>query len=58
LKDELTEVTIETLRPIREKYEQLCATPELVDKVMKDAKERVEPIAQNTLATAKMRVGL
>jgi tryptophanyl-tRNA synthetase len=58
LKDELTEVTIETLRPIREKYEQLCATPELVDKVMKDAKERVEPIAKNTLETAKMRVGL
>jgi tryptophanyl-tRNA synthetase len=58
LKDELTEVTIETLRPIREKYEQLCATPELIDKVMKDAKERVEPIAKQTLATAKSRVGL
>jgi hypothetical protein len=29
-----------------------------VDKVMKDAKERVEPIAKKTLATAKSRVGL
>jgi tryptophanyl-tRNA synthetase len=58
LKDELTEVTIEALRPIREKYEQLSATPAEVDKVMKDAKERVEPIAKSTLETAKKRVGL
>jgi tryptophanyl-tRNA synthetase len=58
LKEELTEVLIETLRPIREKYDELSATPEEVDKVMKDAKERVEPIAKKTLATAKSRVGL
>jgi tryptophanyl-tRNA synthetase len=58
LKDELTEVTIETLRPIREKYAKLAATPEEVDRVMKEAKERVEPIAKQTLATAKARVGL
>jgi tryptophanyl-tRNA synthetase len=58
LKEELTEVLIETLRPIREKYDELSATPEEVDQVMKDAKERVEPIAKKTLATAKSRVGL
>jgi tryptophanyl-tRNA synthetase len=58
LKEELTEVLIETLRPIREKYDELAATPEEVDQVMKDAKERVEPIAKKTLATAKSRVGL
>jgi tryptophanyl-tRNA synthetase len=58
LKEELTEVLIETLRPIRERYDELSATPEEVDKVMKDAKERVEPIAKKTLATAKSRVGL
>jgi tryptophanyl-tRNA synthetase len=58
LKDELTEVTVESLRPIREKYAKLAATPEEVDRVMKEAKERVEPIAKQTLATAKSRVGL
>jgi tryptophanyl-tRNA synthetase len=58
LKDELTEVTIETLRPIREKYAKLAATPTEVDRVMKEAKERVEPIAKQTLANAKARVGL
>lgn len=58
LKDELTEVLIETLRPIREKYNELATAPEQVDVVLKQGVERAEPIAKKTLALAKQRVGL
>jgi len=58
LKDELTEVLVETLRPIREKYNELATTPEQVDIVLKQGMERAEPIAKKTLTLAKQRVGL
>jgi tryptophanyl-tRNA synthetase len=58
LKEELTEVLVETLRPIREKYNELASTPEQVDIVLRQGMERAEPIAKKTLALAKQRVGL
>jgi tryptophanyl-tRNA synthetase len=58
LKEELTEILVETLRPIREKYNELATTPEQVDIVLKQGMERAEPIAKKTLALAKQRVGL
>jgi tryptophanyl-tRNA synthetase len=58
LKKELTEVLVETLRPIREKYNELATTPDQVDVVLKQGVERAEPIAKKTLALAKQRVGL
>ena len=58
LKDELTEVLVATLKPIREKYNELIASPEQVDIVLKQGMERAEPIAKKTLALAKQRVGL
>ncbi|NES98343.1 MAG: tryptophan--tRNA ligase [Desertifilum sp. SIO1I2] len=58
LKEELTEVLVETLRPIREKYNELATTSEQVDVVLKQGVERAEPIAKKTLALAKQRVGL
>jgi tryptophanyl-tRNA synthetase len=58
LKKELTEALVETLRPIREKYNELATTPEQVDVVLKQGVERAEPIAKKTLALAKQRVGL
>lgn len=58
IKDELTELIVENLRPIREKYNQLASTPEQVDAVLKQGIERVEPIAKQTLAVVKQRVGL
>lgn len=58
LKEQLSELMVETLRPIREKYNELATTPEQVDAVLKHGKERVEPIAKQTLAIVKQRVGL
>jgi tryptophanyl-tRNA synthetase len=58
LKEELTEVLVETLRPIRENYNQLLTTPEQVDQVIRKGKEKAEPIAKQTLAIAKQKVGL
>jgi len=58
IKDELTELMVENLRPIREKYNELAATPEQVNAVLKQGRERVEPIAKQTLAVVKQRVGL
>ncbi len=58
LKEELTEVLVATLQPIREKYNELATTPDQVDVVLKQGVERAEPIAKKTLALAKQRVGL
>ncbi|GAB4210346.1 MAG: hypothetical protein Fur006_70760 [Coleofasciculaceae cyanobacterium] len=58
LKEELTEVLVATLRPIREKYNELATTPDQVDVVLRQGVERAEPIAKKTLALAKQRVGL
>lgn len=58
LKEELTEVLIERLQPIRRKYNELASTPEQVDMVLKQGIERAEPIAKKTLALVKQRVGL
>jgi len=58
LKKELTEVLVETLRPVREKYNELVTTPDQVDVVLKQGVERADPIAKKTLALAKQRVGL
>jgi tryptophanyl-tRNA synthetase len=58
LKKELTELLVEDLKPIREKYNELTTNPSLVDAVLQKGRERVEPIAKQTLAIAKQRVGL
>jgi tryptophanyl-tRNA synthetase len=58
LKEELTEVLVETLRPIREKYNELATSPDQVDVVLRQGVERAEPIAKKTLALVKQRVGL
>ena len=58
LKDELTEVLVTTLQPIREKYNELVADLSQVDTILKQGMEHVEPIAKKTLALAKQRVGL
>jgi tryptophanyl-tRNA synthetase len=58
LKKELTDLLVEELKPIREKYNELATNPSLVDAVLQKGRERVEPIAKQTLAIAKQRVGL
>lgn len=58
LKSELTELLVESLRPIREKYNVLASDASQVDAVLKKGKDMVEPIAKQTLAAVKEQVGL
>ncbi|WP_017327975.1 tryptophan--tRNA ligase [Synechococcus sp. PCC 7336] len=58
LKAQLTEAVIEALRPIREQYDRLSADRDRVLEILSQGKARVEPIAQQTLAAVKQRVGL
>ena len=58
LKGQLTELTIESLRPIRERYEELSADRDRVFEILARGRDRVEPIARETLTAAKQNVGL
>ena len=57
LKKDLAAVTIDALRPIREKYEDIRRSPELAA-ALKDGAERANEIAQKTMARVKSRFGL
>ena len=57
-KKELAEVVVEGLRPIRERYNELTANPEELDKILADGVANAKPIASRTLARAKKRMGL
>ena len=58
LKKNLTEIIIESLRPIQNKYNEILADPNQVVEILKKGKERAEPIAEQTLSIVKKRVGL
>jgi tryptophanyl-tRNA synthetase len=58
LKNELTEILIESLRPIQNKYNEILTDPNQVIEILKKGKERAEPIAEQTLSIVKKRVGL
>jgi tryptophanyl-tRNA synthetase len=54
----LTENLVAALTPIRERYNQLVAEPKELDRLLADGAERVRPIARETLASVKRRMGL
>ena len=56
-KKDLVEVTVDALSPIRERFEQIRPSQELLD-VMKDGTERANAIAQPVIARVKERFGL
>ena len=57
LKKDLAAVTVEALRPIREKYEEIRRSPELTA-ALKDGAEKANEISKNTIARVKERFGL
>ena len=57
LKKDLAVVTIDALRPIREKYDEIRHSPELTA-ALKDGAERANEIAEKTMARVKTRFGL
>lgn len=58
LKKEVLEVVLESLRPIKQKYNQILADPGFVDDILKMGMERVLPIAQNTMSKVKNNIGI
>jgi len=58
LKRELADLVIESLRPIQERYEQIMSDPAWLAGVLSRSVARLEPIAQQTLADVKAKMGL
>jgi len=57
LKKDLVEVTIESLKPIRERYEDIRKSKELLD-ALKDGSERANAIAEKTMKRVRETFGL
>jgi tryptophanyl-tRNA synthetase len=57
-KKRITDTVVARLEPIQERYRQLTADRSYVDSVLIEGRERVLPIAENTLRKAKTAMGL
>jgi len=53
----LTETTIEALRPIQEKYQELMTEKGYLDSILKEGQEKASSIAQETLSRVKNALG-
>jgi tryptophanyl-tRNA synthetase len=58
LKKEVAEVTIESLRPLRTRYEEIVADPATLDRLLKDGADAIRPLAAETLEKAMQAMGL
>jgi tryptophanyl-tRNA synthetase len=57
LKTDVAEAVIEGLRPIRERYHQLIAAPDELDRLMRVGAERARAVAEPKIQLMKERVG-
>jgi tryptophanyl-tRNA synthetase len=57
LKNEVADVVVETLRPIRERYEELTGDPAELDRIMADGAQRASEVAGPKLDLIKHKVG-
>ncbi len=58
LKRELSDVVIEGLRPLQEKYREIRKEPGYLDAMLKEGADKVRPIADRTLRRVMDKVGL
>jgi len=58
LKQVLAEALVETLAPIRERYQHLMARPREVQDILRWGAERARPVAQATMEEVRRRMGL
>jgi tryptophanyl-tRNA synthetase len=56
-KKDLVEVTVEALAPIKERYEQIRHSEELIE-ILKDGAAKADAIAKKTMARVKENFGL
>ena len=57
LKKDLVEVTVDALTPIKEKYEEIRNSEELI-RILKDGAEKADAIAQKTMKRVRENFGL
>ncbi len=57
-KQELADVIIERLSPIQSRYRELRADPAYIDDLLAEHAAKVRPVAENTLAAVKDKMGL
>lgn len=57
-KRELAEAVNGVLRPVRQRYAELCAAPVAVERSLAKGAERARDVARETMATVRERVGL
>ena len=53
----LTEVTIESLKPIQDKYQEIMDNKDYLNSVLKEGKAKAEQVANNTLSRVKDALG-
>lgn len=58
LKKELADLIIAKLEPIQQRYREITQDPAYLDQILKEAADRVRPIAESTLRLVKERMGL
>jgi len=58
VKKELVDVLVETLRPLRERYEALAADPSAVRDILRTGADTVRPTAHATTAAVKRAMGV
>jgi tryptophanyl-tRNA synthetase len=58
LKDDLAEIVIEALQPIRERYNDIIADPAQLEQFLNLGAERARSVAAQKLAEVKEKVGL
>jgi tryptophanyl-tRNA synthetase len=58
LKKQVAEMVIAKLEPLQSEYRRITADPAYLDAILREGKQRVEPIANDTVATVKRRMGL
>jgi tryptophanyl-tRNA synthetase len=57
LKSEVAEVVIESLRPIRERYQELMDAPDELDRILALGAERACAVSEPKIQEVKYRVG-
>ena len=58
LKRELAELVVEQLRPFQQRYRELSSDPSYIDELLRKGAASVRPLAEETLAKAKAKIGL
>ena len=58
LKKQVAEMVVAHLEPFQQRYREICNEPGYLAGVLRDGAERVRPIADETVALVKERMGL